>query len=265
MTVRRRSGAALRQLITARELLWSLVGRDLIVRYRTPVMGVGWALATPLAQMLVFTLVFTRVARIDVGMSYPLYAYIGLTAWTFTAASLREASDSLSGNPVLLTKVRFPREVLPMASVCTALIDFVVATILVFGVMRLYGVRVTWTVVLFPMVLAVHLVFNTGLALLLAIANLRWRDVRHVFDVVITVWMFASAVVYPAQRIGGRAGALLALNPMTYLIEAYRDVLVRGRLPVVLSFTLVAALSLLLLVLAWLVFQRSEPRFAELA
>src|SRR2546423_952665 len=129
--VGRGSAGAFRQLIAARELLWSFVERDLIVRYRTPVMGIGWALATPLAQMLVFTLVFTRVARIDVGMPYPLYAYIGLTAWTLTAASLREATSSLAGNPVLLTKVRFPREVLPMASVCTALADFIVASLLV--------------------------------------------------------------------------------------------------------------------------------------
>src|SRR6185436_9971919 len=124
----------------ARELLWSFVQRDLIVRYRTPVMGIGWALANPLAQMAIFTLVFTRVAPVDVGMPYPLYAYIGLAAWTLTAASLRDATSSLTSNPVLLTKVRFPREVLPLAPVCTALTDFGVALLLVAGLMWFYGV-----------------------------------------------------------------------------------------------------------------------------
>ncbi|MGI9079157.1 MAG: ABC transporter permease [Gemmatimonadaceae bacterium] len=104
-----------RELIGARELLWSFVERDLIVRYRTPIMGIGWALATPLLQMAMFTVVFTRVARVDVGMPYPLYAYIGLAAWTLTASSLREATSSLSSNSVLVTKVRFPRAVPPEA------------------------------------------------------------------------------------------------------------------------------------------------------
>jgi ABC-type polysaccharide/polyol phosphate export permease len=152
-----------------------------------------------------------------------------------------------------------------MASVCTALTDFIVATLLIGGMLWFYGVGITWYVVLFPIVLAVHLVFITGIALLLAVANLLWRDVRHVFDVAITIWMFASAVVYPVQRVGGRIGDLLTLNPMTHIIEAYRDVLVRGQLPHFLPFGLVTVGSLLLLVTAWFVFHRSEQRFAEFA
>jgi ABC-type polysaccharide/polyol phosphate export permease len=257
--------SAFRQLVAARELLWSFVQRDLIVRYRTPVMGVGWALATPLAQMAIFTVVFTRVARIDVEMPYPLYAYIGLMAWTLTAASLREATMSLAGNPVLVTKVRFPREVLPVASVCTALTDFFVAVLLAGGLMWYYSVGVPWTAVLLPAVLLVHLMLIIGLALLLAVANLLWRDVRHMFDVVITVWMFASAVVYPVERVGGRTGAVLALNPMTHIVEAYRDVLVRGRVPATSTFALVSLASASVLVMSWLFFRRSERRFAELA
>lgn len=254
-----------REMVAARELLWSFVERDLIVRYRTPVLGIGWAVATPFAQMLVFTLAFARVARVDVGMPYPLYAYIGLAAWTLTAAALREGTNSLAGNPVLLTKVRFPREVLPIAAVCTALTDFIVAVMLVGGMMWFYHVELTWAVVLFPLVLIVQLVFVAALALLLSIANLLWRDVRHVFDVLIVVWMFASAVVYPAQNVGGWLGALLAANPMTQIIEAYRDVLVRGRPPAASPFAVAAAGSLLLFAVSWTVFRRSERRFAEYA
>ena len=239
--------------------------RDLIVRYRTPVMGIGWAVATPFTQMLVFTLVFARVAHVAVGMPYPLYAYIGLAAWTLTAAALREATNSLSGNPVLLTKVRFPREVLPIAAVCTAFTDFVVGVLLIGGMMWFYHTGVTWAVLLFPVVLITQLVFVAALALLLSVANLLWRDVKHVFDVAIVVWMFASAVVYPAQDVGGWLGAILAANPMTQIIEAYRDVLVRGRPPAIPSFTVTAAGSLVLLAGAWTVFRRSERRFAEYA
>jgi lipopolysaccharide transport system permease protein len=253
------------ELTAASELLRSFVARDLIVRYRTPVLGIAWAVTTPLAQMAIFTLVFTRVAPIDVGMPYPLYAYVGMAVWTLTAASLREATTSLSANPILLTKVRFPRAVLPLAPVCTALTDFAIAMLLAVGLIWFYGVGMSWHVGLFPLVLIVHLTFLVGLALLLAVANLFWRDVRHVFDVLIVIWMFASAAVYPTQRIGGRAGDVLALNPMTHIIEAYRDVLLRGRAPSGATFTLVACASLATLLIGWVVFQRSERRFAELA
>jgi lipopolysaccharide transport system permease protein len=228
------------------------------------VIGIGWALATPLLQMAMFTVVFTRVAPLDVGVPYPLYAYVGLVAWTLTASSLREATNSLSSNAALVTKVRFPRAVLPLASVCTALVDFVVAALLIGGLLWYYGIGVTPTVLLFPVVLAVHLVLLAGLALLLSAANLFWRDVRHLFEVLINVWMFATAVIYPLQRIGGRLGDFLTLNPMTHIVEAYRDVIVRGqglRAP----FAIVAVASLVLVVIAWRVFQRSERRFAELA
>jgi ABC-type polysaccharide/polyol phosphate export permease len=172
---------------------------------------------------------------------------------------------SLAGNPVLVTKVRFPREVLPVAPVCTALTDFFVAVLLAGGLMWYYGVGVPWTAALLPVVLLVHLMLIIGLALLLAVANLFWRDVRHAFDVVVTVWMFASAVVYPVDRVGGRTGAVLALNPMTHIVEAYRDVLVRGRVPSTSTFALVSLVSASVLVLSWLFFRRSERRFAELA
>ena len=256
---------AYRDLLAARELLRSFVERDLIVRYRTPVMGVAWALATPLLQMAIFTLVFTRVAPVDVGMPYPLYAYVGLAAWSLTAASLREATTSLSSNAVLVTKVRFPREVLPMAAVGTALMDFAVTALLAGVLMWYYGTGITWALLFFPLVLVVQLAFTTGLALLLAAGNLFWRDVRLVFDVVINVWMFATAVVYPVQRIGGRAGEILALNPMTHVIEAYRDIVVRGRLPDASTFGAVSAVAFAVLLGAWTVFHRSERHFAELA
>ena len=261
---RRAGPGAVRELIGARELLWSFVERDLIVRYRTPIMGIAWALATPLLQMAMFTVVFTRVARVDVGMPYPLYAYIGLAAWTLTAAALREATSSLSSNAVLVTKVSFPRAVLPIAAVCTALMDFAVAMLLAAVLLWYYDVGIGLAALLLPLVLLVQLAFTAALALLLAAANLFWQDVRHLFDLFIGVWMFATAVVYPVQRAGGRLGEILTLNPMTHIIEAYRDVLVRDR-ALDAGFGMVALVSLAVLAGAWTVFRRSERRFAELA
>lgn len=255
----------MKRLVAARELLWSFVERDLIVRYRTPVFGIAWAIATPLTQMMIVSVVFAHVGRVDVGMPYPLFAYIGLTAWTLTAAALRGATTSLSSNAVLVTKVPFPREILPLAAVCAALLDFVGAMALTGVLMWHYGQPITPAAMLFPIIVIVHLAFVTGLALLLAVADLFWRDVRHVLDVLVTVWMFASGVVYPVQGVGGRIGALLAWNPMTQVIEAYRDVIVRGRLPEGPPFLMMSVASLVMLIVAWTVFHRSERQFAELA
>lgn len=249
----------------ARELLWSFVRRDLTVRYRHALLGVGWAIASPLAQMVVFTLVFTRVARIETGMPYPLYAFCGLTAWHFTASALRGAVTSLSGNATLVTRVAFRREVLPLAAVVVALIDFAISLPFVLALALWFGVPLRPTVLLVPFLLLVQAAFTSGMALLLAAANLFWRDVRHLFDVGITLWMFASAVLYPVPRLGGLWGTLLALNPMTPLVEGYRDLILRGTIPPMGAAAVALAAALLTFSLGRLVFQRAEPRFAEVA
>jgi lipopolysaccharide transport system permease protein len=256
---------AFRQLGAAHELLWSFVSRDLIVRYRTPVMGIAWAIAPPLTLMAIFTLVFAHVAHVDVGMPYPPFAYVGLAAWTLTASSLRAATTSLSSNAVLVSKVHFPREVLPLAAVCTALLDFFVAMPLTVGLAWHYGIPITVAAVLFPVIVIVHVAFIAGLALLLATANLFWRDVQPLFDVVIIAWMFATGVVYPTRGVEGGIGTMLALNPMSRIIEAYRDVILRGRMPDGLALLGIALTSFALLAVALMVFHRSERRFAEVA
>ena len=249
----------------ARELLWSFVRRDLTVRYRHALLGVSWAVLTPLLQSAIFTLIFARVARIETGLPYPLYAFCGLAVWSFTASALRSAVSSLSGNAFLVSKVAFQREVLPLASVIVAAVDFAVSLCVVAALMWYYGVPVHSTIVVLPLIMIVQVVFITGLALMLAAANLLWHDVRYVFDVGITLWMFASSVLYPMPRLGGAAGAVLALNPMTPIIDAYRDVLLRGTLPPLGGLAASVVSAILVLSAGVMLFQRAEPRFAELA
>ncbi len=196
---------------------------------------------------------------------YPLYAFCGLTAWTFTASALRSALSSLSGNAFLVSKVAFRREVLPLASVIVAAVDFAVALVVVLGVMVYYGVPIRATVVFVPVVFVVQFTFITGLALALSAANLLWHDVRYVFDVGITLWMFASSVLYPVPRFHGVVGAVFALNPMTPIIDAYRDVLLRGNCPALASALTTIGGALLTFLVGMILFRRAEPRFAELA
>jgi ABC-type polysaccharide/polyol phosphate export permease len=148
-------------------------------------------------------------------MPYPVYAYLGLLAWNFSASSLRFAITSLTGNSNLVSKVYFPREIFPFSAVGVSLIDTVVGASLLVAMLIYYGISPGWPIVLLPLILAVHVALTAGIALLLAMAHLFFRDVKYVFDIVLNVGMFATSVVYPVERMGGTLGAVLSLNPLT--------------------------------------------------
>lgn len=245
------------------ELLSALVRRDLSLRYQNSVMGFGWAVFAPLLQMLIFSVVFTRVVPLETGSPYPVFAYVGLWSWNLFAASLRFAGTSLTANPNLVTKVYFPREILPFSAVLVSLFDFIVASAVTGLLMWYYGINVGWSVAFIPVIVLVQLAFTAGLALLVSMAHLFYTDVKHVFELVLTVWMFATAVLYPVERIGGTVGRVLQLNPMTPIIDAYRDVLLRGTLPEPGPFAAAAAVAILTFLMSWILFHRAEFRFAE--
>lgn len=251
-----------REQFEYRELLYQMTYRDLLLRYKQTVMGFGWALFMPLVNTVVFSVIFTRVAPIDVGMPYPLFAFCGLLTWNFTASSLKFAVNSLTSNTNLVTKVYFPREIFPVSAVLVSLVDFAVASLALVALLVWYQVGVHWTLVLVPVVLLVHLTFTLGVALILAMANLFYRDVKYLFEIFLTVWMFVTAVLYPVSLVGGRMGQAMQLNPVTPIIEAYRDVLIRGVAPGA-WFGYAAAVALVGLVVAWLTFHRAEFQFAE--
>lgn len=245
------------------ELLRAIIRRDLSLRYRNAAMGFAWAVFTPLLQVIIFTLVFTRVAPLETGLPYPVYAYAGLVAWTMFASALRAAASSLTANPDLVTKVYFPREVLPFSAVLVALVDFAVASVVMAALMVYYDVPVGWSVLFLPVVVVVHVVFTAGVALIVAMGHLFYADVKYIFELVLLLWMFASSVLYPIDRVGGTLGVVMRLNPMTPIIDAYRDVVLRNTLPAAGPFLTVVALSLLTLLAGWLLFHRAEFRFAE--
>jgi homopolymeric O-antigen transport system permease protein len=169
---------------------------------------------------------------------------------------------SLTANTNLVTKVYFPREIFPFSAVAVSFVDFMVAATVLVAMMGYYGVGPTPAIVLLPLVIVVQAAFTAALALLLSMANLFYRDVKYLFEIVLTVWMFASAVVYPIENVHGWFGVLLRANPMTAVVEAYRNVVLYGRPPEP-AFAWTAATSLLLLPAAWLIFHRSEFQFAE--
>ena len=252
-----------REQVEYRDLLYQMTKRDLLLRYKQTVMGFGWAVFMPLVNTAIFSVVFTRVAPIDPGVPYPVFAFCGLWVWNFFASALKFSVNSLTSNTNLVTKVYFPREIFPVSAVFVSLVDFAVGGIVLVALMIYYQLAPGVSILALPLIIAVHLVFTTAVALLLAMANLFYRDVKYLFEVVIMVWMFGSSVVYPVSLVGGRLGTLMHLNPMTSIIDAYRSVLLLGVWPSPVAMAGVATFSLMLLAWAWLVFHRSEFEFAE--
>ncbi len=256
-----------------RQLLWSLTWREVRVRYKQSLLGIGWAVLLPLATMLVFAFVFTRAVDVralpGIEAPYALYAFAGLVPWTFFAAGLTGCVNSLVANRNLVTKVYFPREVFPLSCVGSALVDFLIALGVMVLLMLFYHARGDWpmavtpAVLVVPIVVLVQIIFTVGLGMLLAMGNLFYRDVRPITAVVVQLWMFVSGVVVPIPRDGSLTAQVLSLNPMAPLVQAFRDTLLHGRMPEATGLIYAGAVASAALIVGWIVFRRAAHRFAE--
>lgn len=252
----------LSEQIEYRELLWQMTRRDIMIRYKQTIMGFGWAVFTPLVNTAVFSVIFTRVAPLETPVPYPVYAFCGLWAWNFFASALRFSVTALTSNANLVSKVYFPREVFPFSASLVCLLDFAIGSVVLIALMWWYGIVPGVHLLWLPVVIAVHVLFTVAVALALSMANLFFRDVKYLFEVVITVWMFATSVIYPVSQVGGALGTLMRLNPMTPVIDAYRAVLLLNTAPGI-DLAMAALVSVVAVAGSWLVFHRSEFKFAE--
>jgi|SoiMethySBSTD1v2_1073268.scaffolds.fasta_scaffold93145_1 lipopolysaccharide transport system permease protein len=248
-----------------RELLVQMIRRDLLIRYKQAVMGFAWAVFMPLMNTAIFSVIFMRVAPLHIDVPYPLFAYLGLLTWNFTASSLRFAVGSLTSNITLVTKVYLPREIFPLTAVLVTVVDTLVGAVVLVGLLVYYRVPPGLAWGYLPLVAAVHITLTLAIGLLLAMANLFFRDVKYLFEVVITVWMFASSVLYPSELVTGKLGVVFRLNPMTAIIDGYRSVLLYNRSPMSPVFTSAMIVTAILLCCVAIGFHRAEYRFAEAA
>lgn len=249
--------------IRFRGLLWQMMKRDLLIRYKQTVMGFAWAVFMPLIHTAIFATVISRVSDFEVGTPYPLFAFTGVLAWNFFATSLRFASVSLASNASLVSKVYFPREIFPLSQVAVCFVDSLVAGIVVVGLMAWYGVMPGVQVLLLPLVFLVHITWTSAIALLLAMANLFFRDVKYIVDGLLTVAMFSTTALYPASIFPGRLGSIMAANPISVIIDAYRNALFFNTPVLTPAFVATALAGATGLAVAWLIFHRAEHLFAE--
>ena len=249
--------------IEYRGLLYEVTKRDLLLRYKQTVMGFAWSVFMPLLNTVIFSVIFTRVAPIDAGVPYPVFAYCGLWAWNFFSSALKFSVNSLTGNQSLVSKVYFPREIFPVSAVVVSLVDFAAGSLPLMAMMVYYRIPVGPALVCLPLIVAAQVLLTTALALLLAMWNLFYRDVKYLFEVIISVAMFATPVVYPADLLGGKLGMIVRLNPMTPVIEAYRSVLLHAEWPDIWPLLATTGFSVVLLACTWVIFHRAEFEFAE--
>jgi len=254
----------LRELWEYRELLYFLIWRDVKVRYKQTVLGAAWAIIQPFFTMVVFSLFFGRLAKMPSdNIPYPIFSYAALVPWTFFANGLNQASSGMVSHANLITKIYFPRLAIPIARVLAGGVDFVLAFIVLLGMMLVYGVVPTINVLWLPLFLLLALTTSLGTALWLSAMNVQFRDVGYTVPFVIQFWMFATPIAYPSSLLSEPWRTLYGLNPMAGVVEGFRWALLGTDTapgPIIVVSSLVA---LTLLVSGAFYFRRMERTFAD--
>ena len=254
----------LKEIWTYRELLWVLIERDIKVRYKQTVLGVTWAVIQPLATMLLFSLIFGKLAKIPSdGYPYPIFVYAGLLPWIFFSTTISSSSGSLVGQQHLISKVYFPRLIIPLSSVGAGLVDFAISLSIMLLLMVYFGMDWNINMLVAPLLILAVVFIALGVGTLLAAVTVTYRDFRYVIPFMVQFWMYATPIVYPASLFPEKWQWLLYLNPMTGIIEGYRSAFL-GRAFDVEGLTISAISALLLFIFGVLYFEKTERRFADI-
>jgi len=255
----------LKEIWEYRELLYFLTWRDIKVRYKQTVLGAAWAIIQPFFTMLVFSLFFGRLAGVPSdGIPYPIFSYAALVPWTFFAYGLSQSSNSLVGSANLIQKVYFPRLVIPISSVLSGLLDFVLAFLVLLLMMWFYGMTPTVSALWIPALLLLALVASLGVGLWLSALNVAYRDIRYALPFLVQFWMFASPIAYPSSLLPEPWRTLYGLNPMVGVVEGFRWALLGTQTapgPIIIASTLA---SVAILIGGAYYFRRMEKTFADL-
>jgi len=254
-----------RELWAYRELFYFLVWRDLKVRYKQTVLGVAWAIIQPLFTMLIFTLFFGRLAGVPSDdVPYPVFVYAGLLLWTFFANAVTTSGNSLVGNANLLSKVYFPRLFIPSAAVGAGLVDLAIAFVILVGLMIYYSVVVTWGILMLPVLVLLTTLLAVGVGTWLSALNVKYRDIRFALPFLIQIWMFVSPIIYPPSFVPEKWRWLLALNPLTGIIDSFRVSLFSHREFNWGMLAISTVITLALLAYSAYAFWRMEENFADI-
>lgn len=251
----RRVLSFVRELVAYRELIQTLVSRDLKARYRGSSLGWLWTLLNPLMYMAIYTLVFSVYLRVQMD-NFAMFLLCGMVPWIWFSSSLSMGASSIVEGGDLLKKVYFPPQVLPTVTVLANLFNFALTLPLLLGLLMVFGVKLGWALVALPILIVAQFAFTEGFAFIVAATSVRYRDIPHILGHLLTCWFFLSPIIYPPAMVPEAVRPLVTFNPMTPFLTAYQSILFDGMLPSVSALGLTLALGAVMFGLGALVFER---------
>lgn len=259
-------GLNLKDLWVYRELVYFLTWRDIKVRYKQSVLGILWAILKPFMSMVVFTIFFGTLAKIPSdGVPYPIFSYTAILPWELFASALSVASRSMVSSGNMISKIYFPRMIVPLSSVMSALVDFLIGFVILIGMMLFYHITPTINMLWLPLLILLALISALGVGFWTSALMVRYRDVGYLMPFVTDLWKFLTPVVYPASMIPEKWRLIYALNPMTGVVEGFRYALLGTTNSVSLPMILISAgISILILISGLFYFRRMEKQFADM-
>jgi lipopolysaccharide transport system permease protein len=249
-----------------RELFFFLAWRDILVRYKQTVIGLAWSLLRPFLTMLVFTFIFGRLAKFPSGgIPYPIFVYVAMLPWQFFSTSFTDASNSLIGNSNMLTKIYFPRVIIPTSTVIVNLVDFLLSFVLLIGLMIWFHYTAAWTIITLPLFLIQSLLISLGAGFYVAAVNVRYRDFKYIVPFVVQIGLYISPVGFGSSIAGEKWRLLYSLNPMVGVIDGFRWAISGDPKQIYLpGYYLSFAMTLLLTILGLWYFRKTERSFADI-
>lgn len=249
------------------ELLWQMVGREVKSRYKQSILGYFWVILNPLAQMLVMSFAFSVILRVPTNSSsnipYSVFLFVALLPWNLFANSLSSASGSLVGSASLITKVYFPRTILVISTIIAKIVDFLFAMIVLVIYMIAYHIPINLNIMWIIPIFLIQQIFTLGLSLFFAASNLLYRDIQYLLSLILTLWLYLTPVIYPANIVPERYKIFFQLNPMAVIINAYRQTVLGGGTPNYTSLSIAFVVSLLTLLAGFSYFKSREKIFAD--
>lgn len=254
----------LKKITSYKDLFWQLTLREIKARYKQSILGYAWAILVPLINLLVLSIVFSNLFKIPTGdIPYPIFLFVALVPWTFFTNSISAATGSILSNSPLITKIKLPREVLPISAISSKMIDLLLTTVVLFVFLLIYGIKLQPSLLFIPLIFFTQLMLLVGISFILSATNVFFRDVENVLGIFLTIWMYLTPVIYSPQLIPENLKIFFFLNPMTGIINAYRDTILYGNPIQWIHFSYSFIISLSILILGYIYFKKRSKNFAD--
>jgi len=249
-----------------KDLLINLIKREIAGRYKQSILGYFWVVLNPFFQMAVMTVVFSKIMRVSIpGVPYFLFLYIGLLPWTFFTNALSSAMGELVGMGSLIKKIYFPRELIILATMLAKIVDLFLASLIfvLFMIIFRQPTKIWLDLLVIPFIFSIQFIFALGIGLFVSALNLFYRDVQYLMNLILMLWFYLTPVIYPVEMVPDKLKIIFSLNPMSVLINAYRQTILGGTLPNLPHLAVAAIVSLMALIIGWGIFKKLEGRFAD--